>query len=229
MKCGATAYVFLAKFPGGGIAKTTITARPVAAPPASPSLGRGLRAEAPPARLPGGIELDTSAPGPEHRSFPRARLRVPFRVWIGEGTDRRFSATLGSENLSVSGAFIESTFFLPVGTELMGRFELEPKAAAVEARAEVLRQEHNEDRSGRTGMGLRFLEFFKQTEVTLARLFLGEQLRRFAEGYLQTARTRSIESELDRVVDALAAWELLKVTAPADPWRIGEALAPPKR
>ena len=105
---------------------------------ASPNSGRGLRGDAPPASLPGGIELDTSAPGPEHRSFPRARLRVPFRVWIGEGSDRRFSATLGSENLSVSGAFIESTFFLPVGTELMVRFELEPKAAAVEARAEVL-------------------------------------------------------------------------------------------
>jgi hypothetical protein len=150
-------------------------------------------------------------------------------VWIGEGTDRRFSATLGSENLSVSGAFVESTFFLPVGTELMVRFELEPKGPPVEARAEVLRQERSEDRSGRSGMGLRFLEFYKQTEVTLARLFLGEQLRRFAEGYLQTARTRAIESELDRVVDALAAWELLKVTAPADPWRIGETLAPPKR
>jgi hypothetical protein len=208
------------------MAKTTITTRSGAVVAGTQPTGRGLRAEAPPASLPGGIELDTSAPGPEHRSFPRARLRVPFRVWIGEGTDRRFSATLGSENLSVSGAFIESTFFLPVGTELMVRFELEPKAAAVEARAEVLRQEHSEDRTGRTGMGLRFLEFFKQTEVTLARLFLGEQLRRFAEGYLQTARTRSIESELDRVVDALAAWELLKVTAPADPWRIGETLAP---
>jgi len=210
------------------MAKTTITTRSGAASTASPSTARGLRAEAPPARLPGGIELDTSAPGPEHRSFPRARLRVPFRVWIGEGTERRFSATLGSENLSVSGAFLESTFFLPVGTELMVRFELEPKAAAVEARAEVLRQERTDDRS-RSGMGLRFLEFFKQTEVTLARLFLGEQLRHFAEGYLQTARTRAIESELDRVVDALAAWELLKVTAPADPWRIGEAVGPPKR
>jgi PilZ domain len=207
----------------------TITTRSGATSAASPPLGRGLRADAPPARLPGGIELDTSAPGPEHRSFPRARLRVPFRVWIGEGTERRFSATLGSENLSVSGAFLESTFFLPVGTELMVRFELEPKGAPVEARAEVLRQERTDERSGRSGIGLRFLEFFKQTEVTLARLFLGEQLRRFAEGYLQTARTRSIESELDRVVDALAAWELLKVTAPADPWRIGEAVASPKR
>ncbi len=208
------------------MAKTTITTRSGAASTASPSAARGLRAEAPPARLPGGVELDTSPPGPEHRSFPRARLRVPFRVWIGEGTERRFSATLGSENLSVSGAFLESTFFLPVATELMVRFELEPKGPPVEARAEVLRQERTDERSG---MGLRFLEFFKQTEVTLARLFLGEQLRHFAEGYLQTARTRAIESELDRVVDALAAWELLKVTAPADPWRIGEAVGPPKR
>jgi len=210
------------------MAKTTTTTRSGSTAPAGPAVGRGLRGEAPPASLPGGIQLDTSAPGPEHRSFPRARLRVPFRVWIGEGADRRFSATLGSENLSVSGAFLESTFFLRVGTEIMVRFELEPKGPPVEARAEVLRQERTEERTGRSGMGLRFLEFFKQTEVTLARLFLGEQLRRFAEGYLQTARTRAIESELDRVVDALAAWELLKVTAPADPWRIGEALPAPK-
>jgi len=210
------------------MAKTTTTTRTGSTAAAGPAVGRGLRGEAPPASLPGGIQLDTSAPGPEHRSFPRARLRVPFRIWIGEGADRRFSATLGSENLSVSGAFLESTFFLPVGTEIMVRFELEPKGPPVEARAEVLRQERSEDRTGRSGMGMRFLEFFKQTEVTLARLFLGEQLRRFAEGYLQTARTRAIESELDRVVDALAAWELLKVTAPADPWRIGEALPAPK-
>src|SRR5277367_710972 len=105
MKSGTSAYVFLANFPGGGMAKTTITTRSGAVPAGTQLAGRGLRAEAPPASLPGGIELDTSSPGPEHRSFPRARLRVPFRVWIGEGTDRRFSATLGSENLSVSGAF----------------------------------------------------------------------------------------------------------------------------
>ena len=75
---------------------------------------------------------------------------------------------------------------------------------------DVLRQETEADRTGRTGMGLRFLEFFRQTEVTLARLFLGEQLRKFAEGYLASARARSLSSELDRVVDALAAWELLE-------------------
>ncbi|MGZ3481192.1 MAG: PilZ domain-containing protein [Myxococcaceae bacterium] len=166
------------------------------------------------------IELDTQDDGPEHRAFPRAKLSVPFVLWIGEGDSRRFSATLQSTNVSVSGAFLRSSFFLPVGTELGVRFHVEPSGPAVEARVEVLRQETEADRTGRTGMGLRFLEFFRQTEVTLARLFLGEQLRKFVEAYLGSARARSLSSELDRVVDALAAWELSKVTSPNDPWRI---------
>jgi hypothetical protein len=168
------------------------------------------------------IELDTQDDGPEHRAFPRAKLAVPFVLWIGEGESRRFSATLLSSNVSVSGAFLRSSFFLPVGTEMSVRFQVEATGPAVEARAEVLRQETEADRTGRTGMGLRFLEFFRQTEVTLARLFLGEQLRKFAEGYLASARARSLTSELDRVVDALAAWELLKVTSPNDPWRFAK-------
>jgi hypothetical protein len=92
----------------------------------------------------------------------------------------------------------------------------------VEARVEVLRQETETDRTGRTGMGLRFLEFFRQTEVALARLFLGEQLRKFAEGYLGSPARPVATSELDRVVDALAAWELMKVTSPDDPWRFAK-------
>jgi len=168
------------------------------------------------------IELDTQDDGPEHRAFPRAKLAVPFVLWIGEGETRRFSATLLSANVSVSGAFLRSSFFLPIGTEMSVRFQVEPSGPAVEARVDVLRQETEADRTGRTGMGLRFLEFFRQTEVTLARLFLGEQLRKFAEGYLASARARSLSSELDRVVDALAAWELLKVTSPNDPWRFAK-------
>ena len=165
------------------------------------------------------IELDTQDDGPEHRAFPRAKLAVPFVLWIGEGDGRRFSATLQSVNVSVSGAFLRSSFFLPVGTEMLVRFHVEPSGPAVEARVEVLRQETEADRTGRVGMGLRFLEFFRQTEVTLARLFLGEQLRKFVETYLASSRARSLGSELDRVVDALAAWELSKVTSPNDPWR----------
>jgi hypothetical protein len=188
--------------------------------PAGPAAREGLSTALHRADLVGTrIELDTQDDGPEHRAFPRAKLMVPFTLWIGEGEGKKFSATLTSVNVSVSGAFLKSSFFLPVGTELSVRFQVEPTGPAVEARGEILRQESEADRTGRTGLGIRFLEFFRQTEVTLARLFLGEQLRKFAEDYLGSVRARSLISELDRVVDALAAWELLKVTSPNDPWR----------
>ena len=71
----------------------------------------------------------------------------------------------------------------------------------------------------------RFLGYFWKPipwllEATIiAQLFLGERLRSFAETYLASKRAKSLSSEHERVVDALAAWELQKVTSPADPWR----------
>jgi PilZ domain len=165
--------------------------------------------------------LDIDFGGDEHRKFPRATMSMPVALWIERDGDRRFSATLAAENLSVSGAFLKSTFFLPVGTQLKVRFTLEAEDGdPVEARAEVVRQEHADDRSGqgRTGLAIRFIEFYEKTEVTLARLFLAERLTAFASDYLSSKRARSLNSELERVVDALAAWELLKVTQPGDVW-----------
>ncbi|MBN1209611.1 MAG: PilZ domain-containing protein [Myxococcaceae bacterium] len=155
---------------------------------------------------------------PEHRHFPRARIATRFDLWREEGGQRTFSATFISQNVSVSGAFLESTFFLPLGTEVQVRFSLEEGTEPVLARAEILREERSPS-GGRSGFGIRFVEFTGQTEVSLARLFLGMRLRTFAEGYLQSRRARSLPNELERVVDVLAAWELLKATSPGDPWR----------
>jgi hypothetical protein len=157
---------------------------------------------------------------PEHRHFPRARLATRFEIWREEGGQRTFSATLLSQNVSVSGAFLESTFFLPQGTELQVRFSLEEGSEPVHARAEIVREERSDERSGgRSGFGLLFVEFTGQTEVSLARLFLGTRLRTFAEEYLQSRRARSLPNELERVVDVLAAWELLKASSSGDPWQ----------
>ncbi len=153
---------------------------------------------------------------PEHRHFPRARLATRFEIWREEEGRRTFTATLVSQNVSVSGAFLESTFFLPLGTQLQARFSLEEGSEPVHARVEIVREERS---GGRSGMGIRFVEFTGQTEVSLARLFLGMRLRTFAEGYLQSRRARSLPNELERVVDVLAAWELLKATSPGDPWQ----------
>ena len=163
--------------------------------------------------------MDQNHAGAEHRQFPRALMAVPFRLWIGEGDDRTFSASLSSSNISVSGAFLDSTFFLPVASVLQVSFELDPDEDPVLARAEIVRQESPDGSGkGRTGFALRFIEFFSQSEVTLAKLFLGDRLREFAEVYLSSKRAKSLESEFDRCVDALAAWELKKVTSTADAW-----------
>jgi len=139
---------------------------------------------------------------------------------VGPESDPRFSASLSSDNLSVSGAFLQSTFFLPIGTELDVRFKLNDGKEEISARAEVVREERPDASGrGRSGMGIRFLEFDGQSEVALARVFLGARLRNFVESYLKTRRAKKLQSEVDRVVDALAAWELMQVRQPEDPWR----------
>lgn len=156
----------------------------------------------------------------EHRHFPRARLVTNFELWIDDGGGaRRFTATLRSANVSVGGAFLESTFFLPQDTELRVRFSLEQGGAPVEARARIVREQRARHEEEASGFGIRFEEFYGQTEVSLARLFLDMRLRTFAEEYLRSNRARGLPNELERVVDALAAWELLKANNPGDTWR----------
>lgn len=155
----------------------------------------------------------------EHRRFPRARLATRFELWIDDEGERRFTASLRSVNVSVGGAFLESTFFLPMDTEFRVRFTLESGRAPVEARARVVREQRAPRGEEGSGFGIRFEEFYGQTEVSLARLFLDTRLRTFAEGYLRSQRARGLANELERVVDALAAWELLKAQAPRDTWR----------
>ncbi len=157
----------------------------------------------------------------EHRGFPRIDTSAAFSLWIGEGADRRFAASLRALNLSVSGAFLQSTFFLPVQTELRVSFRVDESEDPVQARAQIVREERSDARSppGRPGFGIRFLEFYGQTEVTLAKLFLGQKLRTFVQQYLQSKRARSLGGEVDRAVDTLAAWELLRITTAQDPWR----------
>ncbi|WNG15769.1 PilZ domain-containing protein [Cystobacter fuscus] len=155
----------------------------------------------------------------EHRRFPRAQLATSFELWIDEEGERRFTATLRSVNVSVGGAFLESTFFLPLSTELRVRFSLAPGAAPVEARALVVREQRPHGDETPSGFGIHFEEFYGQTEVALARLFLDLRLRAFAEEYLASPRARGLSDGLERVVDALAAWELLKAHTSTDMWR----------
>ncbi|QDF04130.1 PilZ domain-containing protein [Myxococcus xanthus] len=207
---------------------------PARAPAQAAAPAKEVRPAVVPARPGGNVAAVSSEPRPtfspliemnqgeaEHRHFPRAQLATRFEVWVDdEAGERRFEASLVSVNVSVSGAFLESTFYLPLGTVLGVSFALEPGAAPVQARAEIVREERGNGPEGRSGFGVRFLDFSGQTEVALARLFVGMRLRAFAEDYLKSQRARSLPNEVERVVDVLAAWELLKATSSvSDPWQ----------
>jgi hypothetical protein len=171
----------------------------------------------------GGPKVVVGSPheGVEHRQFPRALVDVPVSIWIGDGDDQTFSATLRCDNLSVSGAFLRSTFFLAMQTELNLRFTLDGADEPVQARGVILREERGKE-EGSSGFGVRFLSFAAQSEIILARLFLGDRLHEFVQQFLQSKRAKSLQSELERVVDTLVAWELQKVNGvdePLDPWK----------
>jgi hypothetical protein len=184
-------------------------------------LEQAERMEDPRLHLRPSAELADEGPdGEEHRGFPRAKIRLRVEARIGPQKDPRFIASFFSDNLSLCGAFLESTFFLRMGTELDVSFAIEGEREEIAARAEVVREERSSPSgAGRSGMGIRFLGFDEQSEVALARLFVGPRLRAFAEGYLKSKRVKKLTNEVDRLIDALAAWELLRVRQPDDPWR----------
>jgi len=144
-------------------------------------------------------------------------LAVRFEVMRGSPESPSFSAFLQSDNVSVSGAFLRSTFFLPIGTELRVAFRLGEAGEQVRARAVLVR--HQQGAGVPSGFGVHFEEFFGQTEVALARLFLNERLEAFAGEYLSSVRAKTFKTERERVIDALAAWELLKIGQGDNVWK----------
>ena len=152
--------------------------------------------------------------GVEHRGFPRRPMELVVGLRQGPAGAPSFAATLRSDNVSMSGIFLRSTYFLPVGTLFDLSFRLPAEEQPVAVRARLVR---HQDGDG-SGLGLEFEEFSGQSEIAMARLFLDEKVRDFAERYLGSGRAKSLKSEGARLVDALAAWELEKVTHEVDPW-----------
>lgn len=144
----------------------------------------------------------------ERFRLPRARLAVPFELSIADKSGTRFKAKLPSRDLSVSGAFLTSSYFLPVGTRLKVCFQIDEGVDPLCAAAEVVRHEHG-------GFALTFFEFEGDARVAITELVLGESLHEFTARYLESRRARAFSSEPDRMVDLLASWELHKATRPA--------------
>ncbi|MBL8923571.1 MAG: PilZ domain-containing protein [Myxococcaceae bacterium] len=161
----------------------------------------------------------TRAPEPSNaRRYPRARLEVRARLSLADDPSRSFEATLPTVNISVGGLFLESSFFLKLGTRLLVELKLPPKGRVVHVKAEVVRVETNGD--GGSGFALRFTEYLDGSEVVLATHFLSPVLREFITAYAKQHRFDASAEYLAHTADVLAAWELKKAELGGDVWSL---------
>ncbi|MBL8954552.1 MAG: PilZ domain-containing protein [Myxococcaceae bacterium] len=166
------------------------------------------------------------ATGKDARKYPRADVNVKVKLALAGDRTRTFEASLPTTNISVGGMFLESTFFLKLGTLLDVTLELPPHGRTVHARGQVVRIEtmSSDASQGHSGFALRFLEYLDGSEVVLATYFLAPILREFIQDYAKQHRLQASNDYVNHTADVLAAWELRKAELGADVW---ELKAPP--
>ena len=163
---------------------------------------------------------DSDSASTYRRRFPRVALCVKARLSAASAKGAsQFEATLSTTNVSVGGVFFESTYFLKIGQSLHVEFALPGTAKKVCAKGHVVRIE-SRDEGGRSksGFAVRFDEYLESSDLVLAQYFLEPQLRGFMKEYTHRQGLKLSREQMDFVVDALAAWELEKADAVANPW-----------
>ncbi|MCA3016854.1 MAG: PilZ domain-containing protein [Myxococcaceae bacterium] len=152
------------------------------------------------------------------RRFPRASIKVRARLSLADDPARVFEASLPTVNVSVGGLFLESSYFLELGTRLLVHLELPPHGRVVQVKAEVVRIEANGD--GPSGFALRFTDYIGGSEVVLATHFLSPVLKEFITTYAKQHRFDASAEYIAHTADVLAAWELAKAELGGDVWSL---------
>lgn len=177
------------------------------------------RAPAPaPAKVPVAQKPHGSPPprGEVRRQYPRAEIHVRTKLSLADDPSRHFEASLPTVNLSVGGMFLESSYFLKLGTKLVIQLDLPQRGRPVKVKGEVVRVESNT--SGASGFALRFTEYLEGSQVILATHFLSPVLREFLVQYAKEHRFDASAEYLAHTADVLAAWELKKAELGGDVW-----------
>lgn len=162
----------------------------------------------------------TSGPSNQRR-YPRAPVRVKARLTVGSDRARQFEATLNTRNLSISGIFFESTFFLKLGQQVDVQLTL-PGDRDVHARGRIVRVETRDERGRESGgFAVRFEEYVDASDVVLANFFMSEVLEKFVVDYAKRRKIKFAAAEMRALVDVLASWELSRSLNNITPWDTG--------
>lgn len=151
------------------------------------------------------------------RRYPRAELVVAAKLALDGDRAHYFHATLPTANISVGGLFLQSTFFLKLGTRLEVELRLPPKDRVVKVKGVVMRVE-TAGSDSQTGFAIKFTEYLGDSEVVLATHFLGPVLKAFLLDYAKERRITASPEYLAHTADVLSAWELFKGRLGGDVW-----------
>jgi hypothetical protein len=162
----------------------------------------------------------TSPAHKNQRQYPRAPIRVKARLTMGPPGSPQFEATLNTRDVSVSGIFFESSFFLKVGQTVDVQLDLPPDNREVSARGRVVRIETRDHRGKEaSGFAVHFQQFFDSSEVVLANYFMSEVLKKFVEEYARRRKVRFSSAEMGAILDVLASWELSQSLHKVEVWQ----------
>ncbi len=171
-----------------------------------------------PVAAPGVASAKSKLPADARRKYPRLELGVKARLSMADSPNRFFEAALPTVNISVGGMFLQSSFFLKLGTKLLVELTLPPKGRMVRVKGEVVRVETSDE--GHAGFALRFTEYLDGSEVILATHFLSPVLREFLAAYAKQHRFEASPEYIAHTADVLAAWELRKAELGGDVWNL---------
>lgn len=154
--------------------------------------------------------------GSDKRRFPRAREKIPVKLKMDDGK-KSFEATVQTCDISLSGVFFTSTFFLKPGTVLDLEFMMPNDDRVVRVRGVIVREVRlDEGRSSRggqrttAGFAMRFVEYYADAKSILAASFLIAELDEFLLDYLER-RSRKPKTEMESLRDVIIAWEVGKM------------------
>jgi hypothetical protein len=149
----------------------------------------------------------------DKRRFPRIEERIPVQLRIQSGK-REFSAKVYTADISLTGVFFSTEFYLKSGTELDLEFTMPGDDRVIRVRGMIVREVRVDQRrpsaKAKSGFGLRFTKYHDDAKTVLASAFLAHKLDGFVDGYLER-RTKKLKTEKQQLLDIIVAWEVTRM------------------
>ncbi|MEZ0314370.1 MAG: PilZ domain-containing protein [Myxococcota bacterium] len=149
----------------------------------------------------------------DKRRFPRVEQSVPVQLRV-QTRDREFSARIYTTDISLTGIFFASDFFLKTGTVLDLEFQMPGDDRMVRVRGMIVREVRIDERRPssklKSGFGMRFTEYIDDAKTVLASAFLAHKLDGFVAEYLGR-RSKKLKTEAAQLRDIIVAWEVTRM------------------